>query len=373
MTKRDYYEILGVSKTANADEIKKAYRKLALQYHPDRNPDNPDAEAKFKEVSEAYSVLSADDKRQVYDRYGHEGLKGQGAGGPGFSNVDDVFSSFGDIFGEFFGFGGRRGGGGARRRGRPGGDIRFDLTLSLSEAAFGVEKEITIQQQSPCGTCSGSGARPGTTPETCTTCRGNGEVIQTQGIFSVRTTCPHCQGTGQMIREKCGDCKGSGRIKRSKKVKITVPKGVDENLQLRLTGEGDAGTQGGPPGDLYVFLHVEASETFKREEENLHFLAPLTFAQAALGTEIEVPTLESPETLNVARGTQSGDTHVLRGRGIPHLRGNGRGDLIVHFQVKTPTNLTKRQEELLRELAAESGEKVGGKSVFRDILNKIKS
>ncbi len=370
VTKRDYYEILGVTRTATTDELKKAYRKLALQYHPDRNPNNPEAEQQFKEASEAYQVLSSDEKRPVYDRYGHEGLRGQGSG-PGFSGVEDIFSNFGDIFGEFFGFGSR--GRGGRRRGRPGGDIRHDLSLSLQEAAFGCQKEITVQRQQVCQTCEGSGAKPGTNSQTCGYCRGAGEVLQTQGIFSIRTACPNCQGSGQVIPDKCTDCRGAGRIRKPRTVTVNIPKGVDEGVQLRLTGEGDAGTQGGPPGDLYVFLHVEANEQFTREEADLHCTIPVTFAQAALGTEVEVPTLEEVETVTVPRGTQSGERFVLRSRGVPHLRGSGRGDIVVHIQVKTPSNLSKKQEELLRALAEEGGEKVAGKSVFRDLFSKIKS
>lgn len=371
MAKRDYYEILGVTRTANADEIKKAYRKLALQYHPDRNPDDPDAEKHFKEAAEAYQVLSNEEKRSLYDRFGHEGVNRAG-GGPGFAGVEDIFANFGDIFGDIFGFGGR-GGGRGRTRGRPGADLRYDLTITLHEAAFGVQKEITIQKHQTCGTCSGTGAKPGTSPQPCGYCRGQGEIIETQGIFSIRRPCPNCQGMGQIIPEKCPECRGTGRIRKPKKVVVNIPRGVDEGVQLRLTGEGEAGTQGAPGGDLYVVLHVEQHEVFTREESDLHVTTPISFAQAALGTEVEVPTLEEPELLTIPRGTQSGDRFVLRNRGIPHLRGSGRGDLIVHAQVKTPTSLTKKQEELLRALAEEGGEKVLGKSVFRDILNKIKS
>lgn len=369
MAKRDYYEVLGVSRTATPEEIKKAYRKLALQYHPDRNPDDPEAEKNFKEAAEAYQVLSSEEKRQIYDRYGHEGVNRQGAG-PGFAGVEDIFSNFGDIFGELFGFGGR---GRTRTRGRPGADLRYDLTITLHEAAFGTQKEITVPKHQTCVTCNGSGARAGTSPVTCSYCRGQGEIIETQGIFSMRRPCPNCQGAGQTIPDKCPECRGTGRIRKPKKVMVNLPKGVDEGVQLRLSGEGEAGTQGAPPGDLYVFIHVEPHEVFTREEADLHVKIPITFAQAALGTEVEIPTLEEPEVLTIPRGTQAGDRFVLRNRGVPHLRGSGRGDIIVHAQVKTPLNLSKRQEELLRQLAEEGGEKVLGKSVFRDIINKIKS
>lgn len=371
MSKRDYYEILGVAKTATPEELKKAYRQQALKYHPDRNPDNPEAEKMFKEVSEAYQVLSTDEKRQVYDRYGHDGLRSQGAG-PGFSNADEIFMNFGDLFSEFFGgfAGGRRGGNqGGRRRGRPGEDYRHDLNLTLKEAAFGVRKEINIEPLILCDVCSGSGAKAGTSPQTCNTCGGRGEVIQTQGIFSIRTPCPHCQGTGQMIVDKCGECRGSGRVRKQRTVTVKIPKGVDEGLQLRVEGEGHSGTQGAPPGDLYVFLHVTPDEQFKRDEADLHVTIPISFAQAALGTDLEVPTLEEPEPLSIPKGTQSGEQFVLRGKGVPHLRGNGRGDIVARVQVKTPTSLSSEQEKLLRQLAELDGEKVGKKSLLEKIFS----
>lgn len=373
MTKRDYYEVLGVSKTASAEELKKAYRKLALQYHPDRNPDNPDAEKMFKEVSEAYDVLSKDEKRQVYDRYGHEGLRGAGGGGPGFSNAEEVFMNFGDLFSEFFGgaFGGGRRGGDPRRR--PGESYRYDLNLTLKEAAFGCKKEITIEPLVHCDTCAGSGAKSGTKPTSCAYCRGRGEVVQSQGIFSIRTVCPQCQGAGQVITDKCVECRGQGRIRKSRKVQVKVPKGVDSDLQLRLEGEGNSGGPGAPPGDLFIAMHVEEDPNFQREEFDLHTLVPISFAQAALGTDLEIPTLEAPEPLSVPRGTQSEEKFVLRGKGVPHIRGNGRGDLVVHVKVKTPTKLTQEQEELLRTLAEKSGEKVSSKSIFQNIINKFTS
>ncbi len=372
MPKRDYYDILGVSRSATPEELKKAYRKLALKYHPDRNPDNPDAEQRFKEASEAYEVLSNSEKRSIYDRFGHEGLSGHGAG-PGFASVDDIFSSFGDIFSDFFGFSSGRGRG--RRRGRVGDDIRYDLTLTLSEAAFGTQKQIVIQRKHVCETCGGSGAKPGTAPQTCRQCRGTGEMIQSQGIFSIRTTCPYCRGAGQVILDKCPTCRGTGTVRKPRSVSVSVPKGVDEGLQLRLTGEGEPGTLGAPPGDLYVVLHVEPHDVFVREQNDLHCTVPLTFAQAALGTQVEVPLLEEGqhEVLTIPRGTQSGERFIIRNKGVPYLRGSGRGDIVVHAQVVTPTNLTRKQEELLRAMAEEGGEKVAEKSVLRDIFHKIKS
>jgi len=370
--KRDYYEVLGVSRSATPEELKKAYRKLALKYHPDRNPDDPNAEQRFKEASEAYEVLSNPEKRSLYDRYGHEGLRAQGAG-PGFASVDDIFSSFGDIF-DFFGFGPGRGRAGRRRRGRVGDDLRYDLTITLYEAAFGTQKEVVIHRKHLCDTCGGSGARPGTSPQACAQCRGTGELIQSQGIFSIRTTCPYCRGTGEVILDKCPSCRGSGTVRKPRKVTVSIPRGVDDGLQLRLTGEGEPGTQGAPPGDLYVVLHVEPHEVFTREENDLHCTVRLSFSQAALGTQVQVPLLEDgEETLTIPRGTQSGERFVIRNKGVPYLRGNGRGDLIVHVQVVTPTNLTRKQEELLRALAEEGGEKVAEKSMLRDIFQKIKS
>lgn len=371
MSKRDYYEVLGVSRNANPDELKKAYRKMALMYHPDRNPDNPEAEQSFKEASEAYEVLSNSEKRSLYDQFGHEGLRSRGAG-PGFANMEDIFSNFGDIFSEFFGFGGGRARGG--RRGRVGANLAYELTITLEEAAFGAHKEIIIQRSHTCEVCNGSGARPGTSAQTCGQCRGTGELIQSQGIFSIRTTCPYCRGAGQVIPEKCTTCHGSGLVRKPRHVNVVIPKGVHDGLQLRLTGEGEPGTMGAPPGDLFVALRVEPHKVFTREDYDLHCAIPITFAQAALGTDVEVPTLEdSPEALTIPRGTQSGEHFVIRHKGVPYLRGSGRGDLVAHVQVKTPTSLTKRQEELLRSLAEEGGEKVAGKNVFRDILNKIKA
>lgn len=374
MSKRDYYEVLGVSKTTTPEELKKAYRQMALKYHPDRNPDNPEAERMFKEVSEAYSVLSSDEKRQIYDRYGHEGLQGGGGGGPGFGNAEEIFMNFGDLFSEFFGgFAGGRGRGGRTRRGRPGEDYRYDLTLTLKEAAFGVKKELTIEPLATCTTCSGSGAKAGTQPQNCSYCGGRGEVVQSQGIFSLRTTCPQCQGSGQMIADKCQDCRGQGRIRTNRTVSVKIPKGVDEGLQLRVEGEGHAGTLGAPPGSLFVFLHVQPDEMFKRDDFDLHITIPVSFAQAALGTDVEVPTLEEPQPLTIPRGTQSGEQFVLRNHGVPHLRDNARGDLICHVQVKTPMNLSAEQEKLLRQLAELEGDKVSDKGFFRGLVDKLKS
>jgi len=365
---RDYYEILGVSRTASGDEIKKAYRRLALTYHPDRNPDDPEAEQKFKEVSDAYSVLSDQEKRAIYDRYGHEGLKGQA--GAGFSNVEDIFSSFSDIFGDLFGMGSRRGARG--RRGLQGEHIRTEVVLTLKEAAFGTTKDVTFKRHEICSTCSGSGAKPGTTPETCPLCGGAGAILATQGIFRVQQTCPKCRGAGHQIKEKCPDCRGSGRTVVEHTNSIPIQAGVEDGMQIRVSGRGEPGINGGPPGDLYVLVHVRQDKDFIREGADLHYELPISFAQAALGAEVEVPTLQEPESLTIPRGTQTGERFVLKGKGVQMLQRPSRGDLYVHVRVVTPTNLSRKEEELLRALAEEAGENVASRSKMRDFFSKIK-
>lgn len=366
-TTRDYYEVLGVDRGASEAELKKAYRKLALENHPDRNPDDPEAEARFKEASEAFSVLSDPEKRQMYDRFGHDGLRNSGFQG-GFSGVDDIFSSFGDIFGEFFGMGG------GRRRGRRGADLRYRVTLTFQEAAFGTQKEMDIHRSEVCGTCDGNGAKPGTQPRTCSLCHGRGEVVQAQGIFSIRTTCPQCGGRGQVIVDRCPDCQGKGQIRVAKKVSVDIPAGVDNGMQLRLAHKGEAGSEGAPAGHLYVDIHVEPHEFFQRDGADLHCEIPISFSQAALGTELTVPLLKGEkEEITVPRGTQSGAVFSINGKGLSRIQGAGRGDLHVTVVVKTPTSLTKRQEELLRELATASGDHVSGKGVLRELIDKITS
>ncbi len=342
--KRDYYEVLGVAKNASDIELKAAYRKLALQYHPDRNPDNKPAEDKFKEAAEAYEVLRDAQKRQIYDQYGHRGLEGSGFSG--FGGFEDIFSSFGDIFEDFFGFGS---GSRSRSRVQRGSDLRYDMQLGFMEAAFGIEKEIDIQKMQTCSECRGSGCESGTKPETCSTCQGSGQVTRSQGFFTVRTTCPQCRGRGQSISHPCGICRGTGQEKIKKTVSVKIPAGVDSGSRLRLTNEGEAGPDGGPPGDLYVFIHVEPHDFFERNETDVICRIPISFVQAALGDKIRIPTLEGEQTLEIPKGTQPGDLLRFRGKGIPSLRRNGRGDQIMQMLIKTPTNLNKKQESLLRD------------------------
>ena len=352
--KRDYYEVLGASRDADAQELKSKYRKIALKYHPDRNPGDSEAEEYFKEAAEAYKVLSDPEQRRIYDQFGHEGLGGMNGGGAGAGGFDDIFSSFGDIFEEFFGFrGGRRGRSSAMR----GSDLRYDLSIEFMEAAFGLETEIDVEKMVTCPTCEGSGAKPGTEPETCSHCGGTGQFVRTQGFFSVKSTCPHCRGEGKVIREVCPQCRGRKQVVDSKKVALKIPAGVDDGSKLRLAGEGEPGVNGGPPGDLYVFLRVKPHEYFERKNNDVICKVELSFVQAALGDEMTVPTLEGEETITIPRGTQYGDTIRLAGQGIPSLRTNIRGDQIVQVELKTPKHLNKRQEELLREFFKIESEK----------------
>ena len=330
---RDYYEVLGVERGADDETIKKAYRQLAFKFHPDRNPDDPEAESKFKEAAEAYEVLRNAETRARYDRFGHEGLGGNGFGG--FGSTDDVFSAFSDIFGEFFGFGGR----GASRGPRPqaGNDLRYDLTVSFRDAAKGTEVTLKIPRNVECHVCGGTGAEPGTSPETCKQCGGSGQVVQNQGFFRIAVTCPICRGEGKVVTSQ------------TRELKVRVPAGVDDGSRLRLRGEGESGLHGGPPGDLYVILHVEADKVFERQGQNLVLRAEIGFVQAALGHKIEVPTLDGHEMMDIPKGTQSGEVFSLRGLGLPVPGSSRSGDLLVEVTVVTPKNLTKKQEELLRE------------------------
>jgi molecular chaperone DnaJ len=344
--KRDYYEILGVERNASENDLKTAYRKLALKYHPDRNPGNTEAEDNFKEAAEAYEVLHDPQKRQIYDQYGHQGLEGTGFSG--FGGFDDIFSSFSDIFEDFFGFGtGRRSRSGVQR----GADLRFDLKLSFLDAAFGTETEIDIQKMEVCPSCQGNGCEPDTHPETCSYCQGTGQATRSQGFFTVRTTCPSCRGKGQVISNPCSRCSGSGQVHVKKTVSVKIPAGVDNGSRLRLTGEGEAGVYGGPPGDLYVFIHVEPHEYFARDDSDVVCQIEISFVQAALGDTIVIPTLNGKKKLEIPKGTQPGDLFRFHGEGIPSLRSRKRGDQIIQVLITTPKNLSKKQEALLKEFS----------------------
>ncbi|HVN70734.1 MAG TPA: molecular chaperone DnaJ [Desulfomonilia bacterium] len=347
MTKRDYYEILGVSKSATPDEIKKTYRQLALKYHPDRNPGDHEAESRFKEAAEAYEVLHDDEKRRLYDQYGHEGLSRTSF--HEFTSFDDIFSSFSDIFGDMFGFpGGRRGG---RRRPIKGADLRYDTSITLEEAATGTEIELDIPKTEVCEECKGTGAEAGTSPERCSTCGGKGQVHRTQGFFTISTTCPACRGAGQVIKKPCKTCKGAGHVTRKKHLKVKIPAGVDTGATMRVTGEGDAGELGGPPGDLYVFINLKQHDTFVRQGDDLYIELPISFVQATLGTTVKVPTLDGETDLEIKPGTQPDEIYTVKDKGVKHLRHGGHGSLHVGIKVEIPKKLSKEQEELLRKFA----------------------
>lgn len=355
MAKADYYEVLGVSREATAQQIKSAYRRKAVQYHPDRNPDNPEAEDKFKEAAEAYEVLRDSEKRQLYDRFGHDGP--QQAGFSGFGDVDDIFSHFSSLFSDFGDFFGRR-----RRSTRRGNDIVVELELEFMEAVKGVSKTVTVDRFVPCDTCNGTGAKPGTAPTTCMTCQGQGVVMHRQGIFAARMACPTCHGAGNLIRDKCPTCDGAARQQKEEQLKVTVPAGVDDGQSLRIGGKGQAGPAGGIPGDLYVALHVTPDERFAREGADIYCEVPLHFTQAALGASIRIPIIGGDTDFDVKAGTQPGQIEVLKGEGIPRLNGYGNGDQIIRFVVQVPTKLDKRRRELLEELAEVEGVDVNRKT-----------
>jgi molecular chaperone DnaJ len=344
MEDKDYYKILGVSRDATEDQIKKSYRKVAMQYHPDRNPGSEEAEEKFKIASEAYEVLRDSEKREIYDRYGIEGLKGTGF--TGFRGFEDIFSAFGDVFEDFFGFGTTHK---RRTRARPGADLRYDLKISFYDAAFGKEDEIEIPKNAMCEVCQGTGAKPGTYPTHCPTCKGTGQVTRSQGFFTISTTCGQCRGEGNIIPHPCKECRGHGKVRNTKKIQLKIPPGVDTGSKLRIRGEGEEGERGGPPGDLFVFIYVEPHEFFSKEGDDIICQIPISFPQAALGTEIEVPTLNGKKNLTIPKGIESGEILRIKGEGFPKIRGYGRCDQIAQVIIKTPRNMTKRQEEILKE------------------------
>lgn len=360
-TKRDLYEVLGVARSASKDDIKKAYRKLAMQHHPDKNQGNKESEALFKEASHAADVLLDDQKRKAYDQFGHDGAQMGGGpggfGGGGFQQGDfgDLGDIFGDIFGDILGGrGGGRGGGGGRRGGRrvvAGDDLQTDMTVTFEESAFGVEKEIQVTRSCACETCQGSGAKKGSGPVTCDMCQGHGEVRRQQGFFTIAQPCPKCHGQGQMIKDPCDTCHGRGRNKKREKLSVKVPAGIDEGQRLKLSGQGDAGMNGGPSGDLYVLIKIQEHEFFNREEYDVHCEVPISFTQAALGTDIEVPTLHGRVSMKIPEGTQSGQKMKLRHKGITKLGGYGFGDQIITIHVETPTKISKEQREILNRLA----------------------
>lgn len=350
MSKRDYYEVLGVNRTATDQEIKSAYRRLAVKYHPDKNPGDASAEEKFKEAAEAYSVLADPNQRQRYDHFGHAGVSSgasQGWGAPGFSGIEDILGDlfgFGDVFGS--------GRGGARRStAQRGADLRYDLEISLEEAYAGMTAQLRIPRLETCEKCEGSGAAPGTQPETCANCQGSGQVRYQQGFFSVARTCQTCRGAGRVVKTPCTECRGAGRVEREKQMEVKIPAGVETGSRLRVQGEGEAGTQGGPAGDLYVVIHLAEHERFERQGSNLYVSLPITFAQAALGAEVFVNTIEGEEKIKIPTGTQTGTVFRLKGKGMPVLGGRGHGDLFVSVSVVTPTSLTREQRKLLEQLA----------------------
>lgn len=353
MAKKDFYELLGVQKGASKDELKQAYRKMAMQYHPDKNQGDKDAEAKFKEINEAYDVLKDDQKRAAYDQFGHQAFEGgMGGGGNPFGGGAggfDFSSSFGDIFEDLFGGGARRGGSGRSPQQR-GADLRYNMEISLEEAYKGAQKTISVTTSASCDTCSGSGAKKGSSPTSCSTCNGAGRVRMQQGFFTVERTCASCQGTGQVIKDPCATCAGSGRVRKNKKLNVTIPRGVEDGTRIRLSGEGEAGARGAPAGDLYVFITVKPHSFFEREGADLHAEVPITFTTAALGGAVEVPTVDGGKVkVTIPEGTQNGHQFRLRGKGMPALNSSFHGDMHIHTKVETPVKLSKEQKELLKK------------------------
>ncbi|CAN5438924.1 molecular chaperone DnaJ [soil metagenome] len=363
MAKRDFYEVLGVAKNATDDEIKKAYRKAAMKHHPDRNPDDKTAEAKFKEVKEAYEMLADPQKRSAYDRFGHAGVDPQmGGGGGGFqgAGAGGFAEAFGDIFGDIFGQ--QRGGAAGGSRVFRGADLRYNMDITLEQAAGGHDTTIRVPSWVECDTCHGSGAKAGTKPETCRTCSGQGNVRVQQGFFSIQQTCPRCHGTGKEIRDPCPTCDGVGKVKKTKTLEVKVPAGIDDGMRIRSTGNGEPGLNGGPPGDLYVEIHVKPHDMFERDGDDLHCQVPIGFTTAALGGQIEVPTLGGRAEIQVPEGTQSGKTFRLRGKGVKGVRSSYPGDLYCHVAVETPVRLNDKQKELLRGFEATLKDNAGRNS-----------
>lgn len=368
MSKRDFYEVLGVEKSATEEELKRSYRKLAFEFHPDRNQEDPEAEQKFKEAAEAYDVLRDPEKRRRYDTFGHDGLNG---GGGGFNSSEDIFGAFSDIFGEFFGFSAAGGRGG--RRAQAGMDLRYNLNITFRQAAKGDEIKLKIPVNVPCTECKGTGAQPGTELKDCRQCRGTGHIQQAQGFFRISVACPTCHGRGKIITQFCATCRGGGLTSQVRELKVRIPAGVDDGSRLRLRGEGEPGVNGGPSGDLFVVISVEPDKTFERQGQNLILHRNITFVQASLGDKIEVPTLDEPITVDIPKGIQGGEVFQLRGLGMPHPGGGRKGDLLIEIKVDTPTSLTARQEELLREFAKLEEEKPlkKAKNFFKKAKEKV--
>jgi molecular chaperone DnaJ len=367
MADRDYYEVLDVPKNSSSDDIKRAYRKLAFKYHPDRNGNDTDAEARFKEAAEAYEVLSDDRKRQIYDQYGHAGLKGAGAGGRGFSSFEEIFSAFGDVFAgsgfeDFFGRG--------RGRSQRGASLKVEIELTLDEIDQGAEKPVALRRAEPCADCSGSGAKAGTKRKTCQDCGGHGQIQISQGFFAIRQPCPRCRGAGSTIDSPCETCRGAGRVPKSLTITVRVPPGVPDGAQLRVAGEGELGADGGARGDLYCFVRVKPHPIFERDGDDLICDMPITFAQAALGADVEVPTLRGKSRIEIPRGTQSGKVFTLGREGLKNVHGHSRGDLHVRVAVEVPRKVTPRQEELLREFAQTEDASVSPQR--RSFLDKVR-
>lgn len=366
VTKADYYETLGVTRTATDQELKAAYRKLAMQYHPDRNPGDHTAEDRFKACSEAYQILSDPQKRAAYDRFGHAGVSGAGGFDGNPFAAQDIGDIFGDLFGEMFNMGGQR----RQSRVQKGHDVRHDVTIEFEEAVFGKEVPVKVRRREACPECRGTGTATGRGPSTCPHCQGRGQVRYQQGFFSVARTCGACNGAGTIISDPCQACRGDGRHEREHEILVSIPAGVEDGTRIRYQGEGDAGRQGGPAGDLYIVLHVRAHKFFERDGNDLHCVIPISFPQATLGTEITIAALDGEAKLKIPEGTQSGQTFRIRGKGVPHLNAYGRGDLLAQVVVKTPTKLTKAQKELLRQLGETLT--VENTPTARGLLDKVK-